>query len=183
MRIIAGTARGRRFEAPEGMDTRPTLDRVKEAVFGMLHFDLPDSAVLDLFSGSGNLGFEAASRGAARVVCNDRDPACAETIRRNAELLGFDNAVRVLCMDYAACIELLSREGARFDLAFLDAPYADGTASRAAELIFERGLLERGGRVIIEHGASLPPSVCAEGVRAAGPRRYGSACITIYERL
>lgn len=182
LRIIAGTARGRRFEAPPGMDTRPTLDRVKEAVFGMLHFDLPGSAVLDLFSGSGNLGLEAASRGAAQVVCNDHSRACAETIRKNAELLGFSGVVRTLSLDYAACVAQLAREGARFDLVFLDAPYADGTASRAAELVFRQGLLTEGGRVLLEHAVSLPPDVSLEGVRLAGQRRYGAVCVTIYER-
>jgi len=183
LRIIAGTARGRRFEAPPGMDTRPTLDRVKEAVFGMLHFDLPGSAVLDLFSGSGSLGFEAASRGANRVVCNDRNRVCADMIRLNAERLGFGNVVRTLCMDYADCVSLLAREGARFDFVFLDAPYADGTASRAAELVFERGLLARGGRVLLEHAVSLPPGVSVEGARIASQRRYGAVAVTIYERL
>ena len=77
MRIIAGTARGRRFDAPKGMDTRPTLDRVKEALFGSIQFEIPQSTVLDLFSGSGNLGLEAASRGASKVICNVKTQNCS----------------------------------------------------------------------------------------------------------
>ena len=84
MRIISGTARGRQFDAPAGKDTRPTLDRVKESIFGSIQFDIPDSCVLDLFSGSGNLGLEAASRGAKKVICNDYNRDCAEQIRKNA---------------------------------------------------------------------------------------------------
>jgi len=165
------------------MDTRPTLDRVKESLFGMLQFDIPLSSVLDLFSGSGSLGLEAASRGASYVVCNDYSRLCADQIRKNAERLGLDSIVRTLCMDYAACIELLGREARRFDFVFLDAPYAEQTASRAAELAFERGLIAEHGRVIIEHAASAPPDVSAEGVGVAGQRRYGTCAVTIYERL
>lgn len=180
LRIIAGTARGRRFEAPKGMDTRPTLDRVKESLFGMLQFDLPGSRVLDLFSGSGNLGFEAASRGAARVVCNDRSRDCADQIRANAKLLGLDGVTEVLCLDYAACLERLGRENAQFDLSFLDAPYADGTAEQAAEQLFTNGLVAKGGRVIIEHATNLPPKVSPQVARLLETRKYGNCAISIY---
>ena len=180
MRIIAGTARGRRFDAPKGMDTRPTLDRVKESLFGMLQFDLPDSRVLDLFSGSGNLGLESASRGAARVVCNDRSRDCADQIRANAKLLGLDGVVEVLCLDYTACVERLSRENAQFDLSFLDAPYADGTAERAAEQLFANSLVAKGGRVIIEHATNRPPNVSQQAARLLDQRKYVNCAISIY---
>ena len=180
MRIIAGSARGRRFDAPKGMDTRPTLDRVKESLFGMLQFDLPGSRVLDLFSGSGNLGFEAASRGAARVVCNDRSRDCAEQIKVNAKLLGLDGVTEVLCLDYAACLDRLSRENAQFDFSFLDAPYADGTAERAAEQLFLSNLVAKDGRVIIEHATNLPPKVGQQIARLLETRKYGNCAISIY---
>jgi 16S rRNA (guanine966-N2)-methyltransferase len=162
------------------MDTRPTLDRVKESLFGMLQFDLPDSRVLDLFSGSGNLGLESASRGAARVVCNDRSRDCADQIRANAKLLGLDGVVEVLCLDYTACLERLSRENAQFDLSFLDAPYADGTAARAAEQLFQANLVAEEGRVIIEHATNLPPKVDQQIARLLETRRYGNCAISIY---
>lgn len=180
MRIIAGTARGRRFDAPKGMDTRPTLERVKEALFGMLQFDIPGSRVLDLFSGSGNLGLEAASRGASCVICNDHSRVCAERIRQNAARLGLDGIVSVSCLDYAACVEQLRAEGKTFDFAFLDAPYADGTAAKAAELLFSAGLIASGGRVIIEHAANMPPVVSAENAEKQTTRRYGACAVTLY---
>lgn len=182
MRIIAGTARGRKFDAPVGMDTRPTLDRVKESLFGILQFDIPGSRVLDLFSGSGNLGLEAASRGAALVVCNDRSRECAEQIAKNAELLKLDHIVRTTSLDYAECIERLRREGSTFQFVFIDAPYADGTATLAAEKVFQSGVLADGGRVVIEHATNLPPSVSEDEAVAADTRRYGTCAITIYER-
>ncbi|MEZ4508558.1 MAG: 16S rRNA (guanine(966)-N(2))-methyltransferase RsmD [Eubacteriales bacterium] len=182
MRIIAGTARGRRFDAPKGMDTRPTLDRVKEAVFGSIQFDIPDSCVLDLFSGSGNLGLEAASRGASRVLCNDYNRDCAEQIRTNAKLLSLDSVVQVSCKDYVVCLNDLARMGERFDFVFLDAPYQDGTAQKAAEQIFALGLLSDGGRVILEHAEKLPPQLTTSSSKLTQTRRYGSCAISVYER-
>ncbi|NLI53030.1 MAG: 16S rRNA (guanine(966)-N(2))-methyltransferase RsmD [Clostridiales bacterium] len=182
MRIIAGTARGRRFDAPKGMDTRPTLDRVKESVFGMLQFDIPGSSVLDLFSGSGNLGLEAASRGAKTVVCNDRSRDCAEQIEKNAALLGLSDVVRTLCMDYAACIGRLKGEGATFDFVFLDAPYRDGTARSAAEAVVSEGLLKPGGRIVVEHAANLPPQVSQRLATCIETRQYGSCAVSFYRR-
>ncbi len=182
MRIIAGTARGRKFDAPKGMDTRPTLDRVKESMFGMLQFDLPGSHVLDLFSGSGNLGLEAASRGATLVVCNDRSRECVEQIRKNAELLKLDHVVKTTSLDYVECIEKFRREGSSFQFVFIDAPYADGTAALAAEKVFQSEILADGGRVLIEHAMNLPPNVADDKAKATDTRRYGTCAITIYER-
>lgn len=183
VRIIAGIARGRQFDAPKGMDTRPTLDRVKEALFGSLQFDIPDSRVLDLFSGSGNLGLEAASRGAERVVCNDYHRDCAEQIRKNAKLLGLDTIVQVQCKDYAACLNDLARMGEMFDFAFLDAPYQNGIAQLAADMIFSLGLLNKGGRVIIEHASKLPQTLTTPLARLAQTKRYGSCAFSIFERV
>lgn len=182
MRIIAGSARGRRFDAPKGMDTRPTLDRVKEAIFGSIQFDIPESNVLDLFSGSGNLGLEAASRGASKVICNDRNRDCAEQIRTNAKLLSLDLLVQVSCKDYAACLNDLARAGERFDFVFLDAPYQDGTAQAAAEQIFSLGLLKEHARVIIEHAGKLPPKMTTPLAKLTQTKRYGSCAVSIFKR-
>lgn len=182
MRIIAGTARGRKFDAPKGMDTRPTLDRVKEAVFGSLQFDIPESHVLDLFSGSGNLGLEAASRGAARVICNDYNRECATQIQLSARLLQLDSIVQVTCKDYAVCLQDLARQGDRFDFVFLDAPYQNGSAQRAAEQIVALGLLNAHGRVIIEHAANLPPHFEPNQAKLLQTKRYGSCAVSIFER-
>lgn len=181
LRIIAGTARGRRFDAPKGMDTRPTLDRVKEAIFGMLQFEIPESNVLDLFSGSGSLGLEAASRGAKRVICNDRNRECAEQIRVNAKQMQLDHIVETQCKDYSICLNDLTRAGERFDFVFLDAPYADGTAQKAAEQIFTNKLLLPGGIVIIEHAGNLPPHVDERLAKMKQSRRYGSCAVSLYQ--
>lgn len=182
VRIIAGTARGRKLETPEGLDTRPTLDRVKEAAFGSLQFSVPYSRVLDLFSGSGNLGLEAASRGASFVVMNDRSAECARIIRGNAARLGFGNVTRVLNCDYLAAIDLLKREGERFDIVFLDAPYRDGTAQLACEQLFSRGMIRPGGTVMIEFGTDLPEPHAVEGLfRIRTVKRYGKCGFVLAE--
>ncbi len=181
VRIIAGTARGRKLETLEGMETRPTLDRVKEAVFGSLQFRIPYARVLDLFAGSGNLGLEALSRGAKRVVLNDRNPACVEIIRRNIETLGFSDAARTMNLDYAAAIGRLSSEGEAFDLAFLDPPYREGLSEDAVKRLFEARLILPGGTVVLEHAAELPPKDVPGVYRVVRTKRFGKCGYSLIE--
>ena len=182
LRIIAGSARGRSFDAPPGNNTRPTLDRVKESLFGSIQFDIPDSTVLDLFSGSGNLGLEAASRGAKRVICNDHDRACAELIAKNAKKLNLDSNVYVTCKDYVACLTDLKRAGEQFDFVFLDPPYQEGAAKVAIEAIFSLGLLAEQGRVFLEHAEKLPPMIETPMAKMKQTKRYGTCAISVYEK-
>ncbi len=181
VRIIAGTARGRKIETLEGMETRPTLDRVKEAVFGSLQFRIPYARVLDLFAGSGNLGLEALSRGAKHVVLNDRNPACVEIIRRNIQTLGFSDAARTMNLDYAAAIERLSSEGEAFDLAFLDPPYREGLSEDAVKRLFESRLILPGGTVVLEHAAELPPNGVPGVYRVVRTKRFGKCGYSLIE--
>jgi len=174
VRIISGTARGRKLLTPDGLDTRPTLDRVKEAAFGSLQFAIPYSRVLDLFSGSGNLGLEAASRGAAYVVLNDRNASCVSVLRQNTEALGFSDRVRILNLDFSAAIDRLSREGETFDIVFLDAPYRDGTAMEACRSLFSRGMVRPGGTVMLEYATELRPEPDESLMRLKRDKHYGT---------
>ena len=112
LRIIAGTARGRRLEAPEGRDTRPTLDRVRENLFNMLQGKCMDARVLDLFAGSGALSLEALSRGADFAVLADRDREAVRIQRKNLESLGFSHRARVLQSPWEATLRVLAPESA-----------------------------------------------------------------------
>lgn len=181
VRIIAGAARGRKLDTLEGMETRPTLDRVKEAVFGALQFQIPHAAVLDLFSGSGNLGLEAASRGAARVVLNDRNPACVAIIRRNIATLQLEAQTEVLNLDYASAIDRLKLAGESFDLAFLDPPYREGISEDAVRRLFAAGLIRPGGRVVLEHAAELAPLPCEGVFRVVRTKRFGTCGYSLIE--
>ncbi len=181
VRIIAGTARGRKLETLEGLETRPTLDRVKEAVFGSLQFQIPYAEVLDLFAGSGNLGLEAASRGAKRVVLNDRNPECIGIIRRNIETLGFSEIAETVNLDYEAAIDRLAGEGARFDLAFLDPPYREGLSENAVRLLFAKGLMKPGGTVVLEHASDLVPKDAQGVYRIRRTKKFGKCGYSLIE--
>lgn len=177
MRIIAGKCRGRVFDAPEGLKTRPTLDRVKESLFGSIQFDIPDAVVLDLFSGSGNISLEAASRGARQCVAADIDAGCVSLIRKNAASLGLTETVRVLQGDYKEVLQLLSREGFCADIVYLDAPYASGFSQDAARIVFENKMLSENGRLFVEHSGevSIEPTGCYTVFRT---KQYGKCFIT-----
>ena len=164
------------------MDTRPTLDRVKEALFGKLQFRIPYSRVLDLFAGSGSLGLESLSRGAKEVVFNDASRECAGIIKQNAESLGFLPQVQITCMDYAQALRSYAAAGKQFDLVFLDPPYESNAAQRAAELILELDLLAEDGTVIIEHNEKFPPQPVPGLMRIVDQRKYGYVRLAFIER-
>lgn len=178
MRIIAGSARGRSIEAPKGQETRPTLDRVRESLFGILQYDLPGARVLDLFAGSGSLGLEALSRGAADAVFNDRDAQCCAIVKHNLEKLGFADCARVLRLDARAAIAALMGEPP-FDLLFLDPPYREGGLA-AAEALFRAGLVAEHGILILEHDAKLPPEGIPGCMERYDLRRYGEVGLAFF---
>ena len=178
MRIIAGMARGRTFEAPPGMDTRPTLDRVRENVFNILQHHVRGAKVLDLFSGSGGMAFEAISRGAESAVMVDHSRAAIACIRKNVETLRFSDRARIMQTDWRAAVETLRKEGAVFDLVMLDPPYAMVELSEVTEAI--RPLLSDHAMLVIEHDYRTMPHV-ADGYDAVDTRKYGIVGITFFE--
>ena len=149
MRIIAGSCKGRPILAPKGMDTRPTLDRVKESLFGIIQFQLYGKTVLDLFAGSGNLGLEALSRGASFAAFNDMSRDAVKVIRANIEKLGFEQKSVVMNVDFA--------QARRFDIVFLDPPYRAGLMEKALKELSTAGILNEGAMVIAEHDAHIAP--------------------------
>ena len=180
MRIIAGTARGRTIEAPKGRDTRPTLDRVRENLFNILQRKTWDARVLDLFSGSGALSLEALSRGAEMAVMVDHDRAAHACEKQNAEKLGFAGKTRILLTDWQQAVRQLQAAGERFDLVFLDPPYAmrDLTDVMAALI----PLLDEEAVVIVEHEAQVMPST-ADGYEMYDSRKYGYAGVSFFRRM
>lgn len=172
MRIVAGTARGRRLVVPPGDTVRPTADRVREALFSSLASRVPGASVLDGFAGTGALGLEAASRGAAHVTCVERDRRALVALDTNVATVGSD-AVEVVRAD------LLQRvtgalPGAPFDVVLLDPPYAlaeDVIAGLLADLV---GHLAPDATVVVERAAAAPAPRWPATLRADEPRRYGS---------
>ena len=178
MRIIAGEMRSRKLKAPEGMDTRPTADRVKEALFSILGSRIYGARVLDLYGGSGALALEAVSRGAdSAVVCDLSAKACA-VIQENIDILGCGEKVKLLRMKDTAALSALQKKGDAFDLIFLDPPYRMSTVP-ICQMIVANTLLKPDGTVIVEHGRETPPDILPP-LRQTDHREYGAAGVGFY---
>lgn len=181
MRVVAGTAKGLRLDAPKGRDVRPTADRVREALFSSLGDRLRGAAVLDLFGGTGALAIEALSRGAASAVVVELNPRTADVIAANLSRTGLARLARLLRGDALKTIPRLAAEGARFDVAFLDPPYAGDLAERALRALIDHGVLAEGGIAVVEHPKrSALPEIA--GARVVAERRYGDTALTWFAR-
>lgn len=160
MRIVAGKYRGRKLTPPSDDSVRPTTDRIKETVFNILQWDVEGARVLDLFAGSGALGIECLSRGAAEVVFADKSPASVALIRQN--LKGIEGSYRVLTADFTGVL----RSGEdKFDLIFIDPPYKSGLGELAVDAAFDLGRVAEGGTVVYEHSSELPFKCAREDVK------------------
>ncbi|MBR2951357.1 MAG: 16S rRNA (guanine(966)-N(2))-methyltransferase RsmD [Clostridia bacterium] len=155
MRIITGTAKGKRLKTLEGDATRPTSERMKEAIFSAIQFDLEDRTVLDLFAGCGQLGLEALSRGAKSAMFVDASNDAITVIKQNAQATDFFSRSRFLTSDYRNYIRKAARRDS-FDLVFIDPPYALGAVSDAIDRLVRADMLRRGAIIVAESGADAP---------------------------
>ena len=180
MRIIAGEARGRKIAAPSGTNTRPTLDRVRENLFNMIQSRISGCHVLDLFAGSGALGFEALSRGAASAVLVDHERNANSVQRANSSLLGFQDRTRIILSDWAEALRILRNEGRKFDIVFLDPPYSCSFLPGVfASLV---PLIDPDSLIILEHEGKCRPDPPA-GYACVRQRAWGYCGISIYRLL
>ena len=171
MRIVAGTRRGHTIQAPKGLETRPTSDRVREAAFNLIG-PLDGESVLDLYAGSGAMGLEALSRGAGRAVFVESDRDACRTIERNLDKLRLTGA-RVVCGDVLA---FLASERQAFDLLLVDPPYELRDHSQLARYL--PGVLTPDGLLVLETAAGVEPDL---PLALRTSRRYGSARLTLFE--
>ena len=180
MRIITGKARGRRLVTPDGQHTRPTGEKVKEAIFNIVQFDIEGRRALDLFCGGGQLGLEAVSRGAERCVFVDNDRAAQQAAERNIRTCGFEKQCRLVRGDVAAFLK--RQKSASFGLIFLDPPYGGEILKNALNDIFAFDILQTGGIMVCESAVSdvLPPP--GEGYALLREYRYGKTKLTTYAR-
>lgn len=179
MRIIAGEKRGHTITAPYGMNTRPTQDKVREAIFGMLQFDIPGGRVLDLFTGSGAIGLEALSRGAAFAVFNDASRASICAVKTNIAKLGYTDRSQILNYDYVNAIKNLSLIKEKFDFIFVDPPYRSGIYEDVLALLVENELMAPNSRIVVERANELVFTTVA-GLTLAKQKRYGKTTIEVY---
>ena len=182
MRITSGQFRGKPIHAPEGRATRPTSDRARQAVFNILQHapwspGLQDARILDLFAGSGALGLEAVSCGAAFCLFVDNDEAARGAIRDNVEALGLFGATRIHRRDATDLGARPASAGAAFGLAFLDPPYGAGLGERALASLACNGWLEPGAMCMLERGTGEPP-FSATGFELLDQRVYGVAKVS-----
>ena len=179
MRVITGSARGRRLKELEGMETRPTTDRVKEGLFSALQFDIEGRKVLDLFAGTGQLGIECLRRGAASAVFVDRRADAVKLIRENLRLTELEDRARVVAGD---SMEYLKSIREPFDIIFLDPPYAAGLLEPAIAHIAKFDILAPHGIIAAEHPADRVLPALAPPYRLHRTYRYGKIALTLYRR-
>jgi 16S rRNA (guanine(966)-N(2))-methyltransferase RsmD len=179
MRVITGSARGRRLKELEGMETRPTTDRVKEGLFNVLQFDIEGRKVLDLFAGTGQLGIECLSRGAASAVFVDRRADAVKLIRENLKVTELSGRAKVVAGD---SVEYLKALRERFDIILLDPPYEAGLLEPVIAQIARFDILSPHGIIVAEHPAGRTLPVLTTPYRLYRTYRYGKIALTVYHR-
>lgn len=177
MRVITGSARGKRLLSPEGMDVRPTPDKVKEGIFSALQFDIEGRRILDLFAGSGQLSIEALSRGAESAVLVDNSNSSIKIIKSNLSSCGFEDKAKVFKTDYKA---FAAMSNDTFDIAFLDPPYNAGILMSAVKAILP--LMSDYGFVVCEHPPEVTPDSEVGGFSVWRTYRYGKVNVTVYRK-
>ena len=179
MRVISGKARGVNLMTPKGDKTRPTADRVKEALFSIIQFDLPGAKVLDLFGGTGQLGIEALSRGAKHATFIDHQEDACRLIKENLKRAKLESDGMVIRSDY---LQYLNRCKDKFDIIILDPPYAEVFLENALKVITEIDILQSGGIIIAERplGKELPWDFA--GFTRSKDYKYGQILLTLYRK-
>ena len=179
MRVITGTARGVQLKTPEGMKTRPTSDRVKEALFSILQFDLAYARVLDLFGGTGQLGIEALSRGAKSAVFVDEGEKACALIRENLKRTKLSDKAKVIRSDYMQYLQTCRET---FDIVLLDPPYAEVFLENALNKLAEIDILESGAIIVAERPEEKNLPCDFPGLTKSRDYKYGKTVLTIYRK-
>ena len=186
-RVVTGRFRGAVLQAPEGDKTRPTTDKVKEALFSIIQCDVPDSEFLDLFAGSGQIGIEALSRGAKRVTLVERSGMAASVIARNISKIKMvdSDEIRVHKNSVAQTMELLGQAGEKFDIIFMDPPYKDVPLrlEEVTKFISTYHMLNPGGMLIVEHDKKCDMPAEQNGLKCVRSCSYGITVITFFKEL
>lgn len=179
MRVISGIAKGRKLKAPRGLSTRPTTDRVKEALFNILGQNIPDCSFLDLFAGSGAIGIEALSRGAARVILVEKDPQALRAIKENLAMTGFDSKAGIMPKDVYSALN--SQPSEQYDYIFMDPPYLQKHEEKVLSIIDRLSLLKDNGIMVIECSKldSLPQQVGR--IKLYREEKYGDTVLSFYQ--
>ena len=179
MRVVAGKARGTILKTPEGLQTRPTADRVKEALFSIIQFDLPGARVLDLFGGTGQLGIEALSRGAGAAVFVDQSAQACKLIKENLRRAKLESNAKIITSDY---LRYLQTSNETFDIILLDPPYAEVFLENCLNFITEIDILHSGGIIVCERPVGKDLFLDFNGYTRSRDYKYGNTLLTVYRK-
>ena len=179
MRVITGSAKGVRLKTPDGLKTRPTSDRVKEAVFSIVQFEVEGSRFLDLFAGTGQMGIEALSRGAVSAVFVDGWKDACQLVRDNLKLARLSEKAKVVNSDYLSYLKNCREQ---FDIIFLDPPYAEIFVENSLNKISEIDILSDRGIIICERPAEKQLDLDISGLQRWKDYRYGKTWITVFRK-
>lgn len=181
MRIISGKAKGRNILSPEGMETRPTLDRIKESIFSIIQNYVYDSTVLDVFAGTGSLGLEATSRGAKHCYLIDKSPQTFPLLQKNIENLDFTESCKCYNMDSYSALKKFSKEDLVFDIIFIDPPYAKDMIPLAMQIIDENNLLNKHGIIVTKIDSKEELYNGTININLIEHRKYGNTTVCLYK--
>jgi len=175
MRVISGEARGKKLYSLDGLNTRPTLDRVKEAIFNIIQFEIKEKKVLDLFSGSGAIAIEALSRGAKQAVLSDHSKEAIRIINKNLDVTRQKEKATVINNDYVTVLNKLGKENKKFDIIFLDPPYESDFIVKSIEKILDLNLLDEDGIIIAETDNNFNKELLNKNtkIKIYDERKYG----------
>ncbi len=185
LKIITGIAKGKRIQTLEGEETRPTSERIKQAIFSSIQFDIDNRRVLDLFAGSGQMGLEAISRGGASVTFVDSSREAMDVVKKNAKNTGFFDLCRYCVSDWRNFVRKESSVGVKYDLVFIDPPYSAKCCVEALRRLTEAQLLEGGAIVVLESGEENPDIQsleCFEVLKSSSYGKKTSVNILLYRK-
>ena len=182
MRITGGAAKGIPLKAPGGASTRPTSDKVREALFSVLGESISDARVLDLFAGSGALGIEALSRGARYAVFVESSPAAIRTITANLETAGLSETAEIIRADFRAALRKIGKRDDSFDIVFLDPPYQAGLLEDTAGALARHNIVSLHSIIVVEHFKKTRPPGSISDIPLSRTRTYGQTCLSYYLR-
>ncbi|MFD2116875.1 16S rRNA (guanine(966)-N(2))-methyltransferase RsmD [Paenibacillus yanchengensis] len=181
MRVIAGIAKGRVLKAVPGQQTRPTSDKVKEAIYSMIGPYFSGGVVLDLFAGTGGLGIEACSRGAERAIFVDSESKSVAVIKHNLQVTGMEAIAEVYRNDALRAVKVLARRNLKLQLVFLDPPYRMTNMMEYIDLFLQHNMLEADAYIVVEHDAKVTYPDSYDSIHVKKVANYGDTTVTIYQ--
>ena len=181
MRIIAGKARGRKLIPPATMETRPTLDRVKEAMFSSIQSYIPNGIIVDVFAGTGSLGLEAASRGAKEVYLFDRSDVTFPLLKENVENLKFEDCCFPMKIDAYIGLKQLAGKNKRFDIIFIDPPYCKEMIPEAMQIVKQHNLLKEDGIIVTKIDSIEEIYEGYDDIKLLKSKKYGNTTVCYYK--